>query len=184
MCVSTDFDDEQRNVLLAQRGDRAALSRLVDSYDRRLLYFIRRILGEQESAFDVLQDVWIAVHRRLPSLKSAAAFRVWVYRIAHDLAVSELRRKHRRPLVVDDTAVIDANGVDDGDHEAVLDDAELVHIGLQQLSLDHRRILTLRFLESMKVAEIAEVLNCSDGTVKSRLHHAQRALRQYIEAIQ
>lgn len=184
MELNTEFADEQQTVLLAQKGDRAAFSQLVESYDRRILYFVRRILNEQEAAFDVLQDVWVAVYRRLPFLKTASAFRVWIYRIAHDAAISELRKKRGRPLFFDHAEIVDVGGVDEGDHEAAFDDAELVHIGLQQLSIDHRRILTLRFLENMKVADIAEVIDCCDGTVKSRLHYAQRALRHQIEAIQ
>jgi RNA polymerase sigma-70 factor (ECF subfamily) len=186
MEVSPECADEQQAVRLAQRGDRAAFLQLVEAYDRRLLYFICRILGEQEAAFDVLQDVWLAVHRRLPSLKAVGAFRVWIYRIAHDTAVSELRKKYRRPLCVDDAEIADGDvdGLEKSDHEAVFDNAEMVHLGMQKLSVDHRRILTLRFLENMNVAEIAEVLSCSDGTVKSRLHYARLALLHHIEALQ
>lgn len=184
MTLTCALADERETVLRAQKGDRAAFSQLVDAYDRRLLYFVRRILGEHDTAFDVLQVVWLTVHRRLRGLKSANAFRVWVYRIAHDKAVSELRKKTRRPLLVEEIEIGGGAKVDQSDAEAVFDNAELVHIGLQRLSVDHRRILTLRFLEDMKVKEIAEVLGCSDGTVKSRLHHARRALRRQIEELQ
>lgn len=183
--TSTCEPAEERDIVLrAQQGDRAAFSQLVDAYDQRLLYFVRRILGEHDTAFDVLQGVWLTVHRKLRDLKSAGAFRVWVYRIAHDKAVSELRRKTRRPLLVEEIEIGDGTIEDQRDTETVFDNAELVHIGLQRLSVDHRRILTLRFLEDMQVNEIAEVLGCSDGTVKSRLHHARRALRRHIEELQ
>src|SRR6476659_8260300 len=92
---------ERLIVLCAQQGNRDAFSRLVDLYDRRLLYFIRRILGESDCALDVLQSVWLIVHRKLGKLKAPDAFRVWVYRIAHDQAISELRRKSRRPVPID-----------------------------------------------------------------------------------
>jgi RNA polymerase sigma-70 factor, ECF subfamily len=184
MKAGCDITEEQKTVLRAQEGDRAAFSQLVDAYDRRLLYFVRRILGDSDSAFDVLQDVWLIVHRRLRGLVSARAFRVWIYRIAHDQAVGELRKKTRRPLLVEDVEFAADEKLDPCDFEADLENAELVHLGLQRLSLDHRRILTLRYLEDMKVAEIAEVLSCHDGTVKSRLHHARLALRRRIEELQ
>lgn len=175
--------NERETVLLAQTGDRGAFSQLVDAYDRRLLYFVRRILGEEDAAFDVLQTVWLTVHRKLRGLQSANAFRVWLYRIAHDQAVSELRRRSRRPLPIEEVEIGD-DSQDENSSESIFDNAELVHVGLQRLSVDQRRILTLRFLEDMQVKEIAEVLGCHDGTVKSRLHHARRALRRQIEEIQ
>lgn len=175
--------EERETVLRAQTGDREAFSQLVDAYDQRLLYFVRRVLGEHDAAFDVLQAVWLTVHRKLRGLKSPSAFRVWVFRIAHDKAVSELRKKTRRPVPVEDVEII-SNETERSEAEEAFDNAELVHAGLQKLSVDHRRVLTLYFLEEMTVAEIAAVVGCSDGTVKSRLHYARRALRRHIEEIQ
>lgn len=180
--MTDDFQkiEEQLTVLLAQRGDQDAFRRLLDLYDARLLYFVRRILGEADGALDILQAVWLTVHRKLPTLRSADAFRVWVYRIAHDHAVAELRRKSRRPVLFEDApdgAPPDPAASDD----APFEDAELVHAALLRLSPDHRRVLTLRFLEDMPVEAIAEVVGCGVGTVKSRLHYAKAALRRQIE---
>lgn len=98
---------EQRlTVLLAQQGDRDAFCRLVDLYDQRLLYFARRILGETKGTLDVLQSAWLIVHRKLWKLKSLDAYRVWFYRIAHDQAVTELRRKSKRPVLVEEVEPI------------------------------------------------------------------------------
>jgi RNA polymerase sigma-70 factor (ECF subfamily) len=65
--------------------------------------------------------------------------------------------------------------------EEPFENAELVHVALSALSVDHRRVLTLRFLEEMTVEEIAEVIGCNPGTVKSRLHYARISLRRRIE---
>ncbi len=174
--------EERLTVLHAQQGDAAAFRKLVELYDRRLLYFVRRILGEREEAFDVLQSVWLLVHRKLGTLSSPNAFRVWLYRIAHDQAVSELRRRTRQPLHLDEVAQ-DELPEDDVASVATFASAELVHAGLQNLSVDHRRVLTLRFLEDMSIADIAAVLRCSSGTIKSRLHYAKKALRHRIEEL-
>jgi RNA polymerase sigma-70 factor (ECF subfamily) len=184
MPVIDDLDqiEERLTVLRAQQGDREAFHKLVDWYDRRLLYFIRRMLGETDGALDVLQSVWLIVHRRLRKLQSTAAFRVWLYRLAHDQAVTELRRKARRPLPFEETDNCQPLNAA-GDEEEAFDNAELVHVALNDLSIDHRRVLTLRFLEDMPVEEIAEVVGCSPGTVKSRLHYAKRALRRRIEEL-
>lgn len=173
---------ERLLVLCAQAGDREALSRLADAYDRRLLYFIRRILGDDDAALDVLQSVWLSVHRKIGKLRVPDAFRVWIYRIAHDHAVSELRRKSRQPVLFADAEVTPAEEEANAGGDT-FDNAELVHAGMKDLSVDHRRVLTLRFLEDMSIDEIAEVVGLSSGTVKSRLHYAKQALRRRIEEL-
>ncbi|MBL8851601.1 MAG: hypothetical protein JNG89_18100, partial [Planctomycetaceae bacterium] len=99
----TTDSEETLLVLLAQSGDRGAFRTLVDRYDRRLLYFVRRIVNEAEDSYDIVQAVWMQVHRKLGSLRAPQAFRVWIYRIAHDQAVVVLRKRTRQPIVVDDT---------------------------------------------------------------------------------
>src|SRR5262245_17927630 len=173
---------ERLMVLCAQEGNREAFSGLVDLYDRRLLYFIRRMLGDSDGALDVLQSVWLIVHRKLRKLKAPDAFRVWLYRIAHDQATTELRRKAKRPVPVDNFELMQPAD-DANDDTSSFDNAELVHVALQDLSVDHRRILTLRFLEDMSTEEIAEVIGLPSGTVKSRLHYAKVALRHRIEEL-
>lgn len=172
--------EERLAVLLARQGDRAALSRLIDAYDRRLLYFVRRILGDSDRSLDVLQSVWLTVHRKLRHLDSVDAFRVWLYRIAHNHAVSEVRKASREPAFVECIEAVPQESVADVD-EAEFENAELVHTALERLSIDHRRVLVLRFLEEMTIEEIAEVIGCPAGTVKSRLHYAKYALRRQIE---
>ena len=76
----------------AQQGQVEAFRTLVDAYEQRLLYFIRRILGEEDRSLDVLQEVWLTAIKRLSSLQSAEAFRVWIYRIARDKAVDAVHR--------------------------------------------------------------------------------------------
>jgi RNA polymerase sigma-70 factor (ECF subfamily) len=169
--------DEAALVLRAQAGDGEAFRALVEQYDRRLLYFIRRIVDDGEEAYDVLQAVWLAVYRKLRALEAPQALRVWLYRIAHDQAVSFLRRR-RRPLPLDELTEEDVP--DDSSPDQVFETAEEVHRALGALSVEHRRVLTLRFLEDMSIDQIAQVLDCPAGTVKSRLHYAKAALRRTI----
>lgn len=172
---------ERRHVILAMHGDDAAFRALVEIYDRRLLYFIRRVLGDSEDALDVLQTVWLMVHRNLRRLNAPSAFRVWLYRIAHRQIVSALRKSANPAFLFDE---VDPGEIfDETANEASFENAELVHIALQALSVPHRQVLTLRFLEDMDLAEIAEILECTPGTVKSRLHYAREALRRRIEEL-
>ncbi len=170
---------ERLLVVQAQARNQVAFQELVTRYESRLAYYIRRMIGDSGDAFDVMQDVWILVFRRLSTLKAPEAFRVWLYRIAHDVSVSHLRRRSRLPQKTIDVAVQDE--VDDWDEFQALENAELVHRTLEQLSPVHREVLTLRFLEELDLADIAHVVGCEVGTVKSRLHYAKRALRQQIE---
>src|ERR1700740_420677 len=92
-------DQEQAWVRAAQQGDVAAFRCLVDCYDRRVLYFVLRFLPDSHQALDVMQEVWLALFNRLPSLRAPAAFRVWLYQIAHDQVVSQLRRQRRQEKI-------------------------------------------------------------------------------------
>ncbi len=178
MADSPQQAEETTLVLLAQQGDGNAFRALVERYDRRLLYFIRRMLNESEDAFDVLQGVWLHVHRNLRRLQSPRAFRVWLYRIAHDQSISALRSN--RQWV--DLESLPEDELTNGEvPESAFDAADLVHSALRLLSVDQRRVLTLHFLEDMSIDDIARVLGCSPGTVKSRLHYARAALRRHIE---
>src|SRR5262245_40434150 len=173
--------EERTWVVRARDGDQAAFARLVEVYDRRLLYFILRFLPDADRALDVAQDVWLTLFRRLPDLRAPEAFRVWLYQIAHDRVVSLVRRCRREERLCVEWG--DRRQGDGEDEEPALDRAEFVHHALGLLSEDHREVLVLRFLEGMRVEEIAEALRLSPGTVKSRLHYARLALRQHVEGL-
>ena len=179
--------DRLRELLLvweAQQGQAEAFRTLIDAYERRLLYFIRRILGEEERSLDVLQDVWLTAIKRLPSLQSAEAFRVWLYRIARDKAVDAVRgRQREREVLADIAESLPDEPADQIEPSFTTENIELIHHALGLLSAVHREVLTLRFLEDMSLEEVSHVIGCPTGTVKSRLHHAQRLLRHKIEEL-
>jgi RNA polymerase sigma-70 factor (ECF subfamily) len=167
-------------LLRAQAGDPSALEELIVRHDSALRYFVRRLLDRPSLADDVVQEVWLAAIRHVKRIRSGAAFRVWLYRVARNRAVSHLRGeslRRTRPLdeAIDAAADDDLSSLKD-------DDAALVHDALGRLSIEHREALTLRFLEELSYDEIAEVLDCSVGTVRSRLHYAKKNLEQLLHA--
>ena len=171
---------ERLLVIRAQARDQDAFRELVQRYERRLLYYIRRVLGDGSESSDVLQEVWLRVFLRLTSLRAPEAFRVWLYKIAHDQTVGHLRRRPKESTATEEDVPV----VPDSDpwYELdVLENAESVHRALGRLSQPHREVLTLRFLEDMGLAEIAEIVGCAMGTVKSRLYYAKTSLREQIE---
>jgi RNA polymerase sigma-70 factor (ECF subfamily) len=171
---------ERLLVIRAQARDQAAFRELVERYQRRLLYYIRRVLGDGSESFDVLQGVWLRVFLKLASLRAPEAFRVWLYKIAHDETVSHLRKRPKECTANEEDAPVIAE-VDPGNEMDILENAELVHQSLERLSQPHREVLTLRFLEDLGLAEIAEIVGCEIGTVKSRLHYAKSSLREQME---
>jgi RNA polymerase sigma-70 factor (ECF subfamily) len=171
---------ERLLVIRAQVRDQGAFRELVERYQRRLLYYIRRVLGDGSESFDVLQDVWLRVFLKLASLRAPEAFRVWLYKIAHDETVSHLRKRPKERTASEEDVPVIAE-VDPGNELDVLENAAIVHRALERLSQPHREVLTLRFLEDLGLAEIAEIVGCEIGTVKSRLYYAKSSLREQMQ---
>lgn len=178
--MRTKLEIESELCLLRWRqGDAQAFERLVRLWERRLLYYIRRIVVAEEDAWDVLQEVWTTVWRRSSSLRDVTVFRGWVYRIAHNSAVSHLRRQNRhescQEVQEEPCAPAEEPAFDN-------EDAAQIHRALEAIPSGHREILTLFFLEEFSHAEVAEILDIPVGTVKSRLYYAKRALREWLDS--
>jgi RNA polymerase sigma-70 factor (ECF subfamily) len=167
-------------ILRLRRGETDAFSDLVGLWERRLFYFIRRIVVREEDAWDVLQETWMKVHSNIRQLRDTSAFSAWVYRIARHAAVSHLRREQRSELLHEDNPRLEV--LNSTEHCGFSEDqVELIHWGLDQLPLPQREALTLFFLEGFSVNDIAAVTGVSRGTVKSRLHYGKLRLQEIIE---
>lgn len=166
-------------MIRAQLGQRSALLELFERYERRLLYYLRRIASPPLDAEDVLQDVWLTVIRKVAALDRPEAFKSWLYRIAHNRAISR-RRAQRETASLDELNGEELSSPESEETEGSFAGYEPsdVHAGLERLSPDHREVLTLRFLEDLSYQEIADVVGASLGTVRSRLHYAKRALHR------
>jgi RNA polymerase sigma-70 factor (ECF subfamily) len=165
---------EQVLVVRCQAGDEAAFAELVERYAPRLRYYLRRMLDAGDPD-DVIQDVWLDVFRGLPALNNAAAFPAWLYRVARDRVMRTLRR---RPNV---QPLMDADVPDEAEESFSAEDAACIHAALSQLPPEQREVLVLRFLEEMSYDDVAHVIGCPVGTVRSRLHYAKQALRRILE---
>src|SRR5207253_2913563 len=160
------------------RGDRAALEELIRIWERPLLYYIRRLVRADDEAWDVLQKTWLRVLRGIGSLSDPRSLAPWLYRVARNTAFSHT---HTREPMLESLADHADACLDNGTSERLeYENAEQVHRGLLALSLAHREVLTLFFLEDLSVEEVATILGVPQGTVKSRLHHAKRALHKVI----
>jgi RNA polymerase sigma-70 factor (ECF subfamily) len=162
----------------AQLGERAALEQLFLRHHRALGYYLRRMLSRQDVA-DVQQEVWLAVIRRIAQLRNPEAFVVWLYKIARRKAVDRVTqwRLDRSGNRADQATEL----LSEPEPEFSADDAARIHEGLARLGPEHREVLVLRFMEELSYEEIAEVIACGPGTVRSRLHYAKLALREQLE---
>lgn len=166
-------------VLRCQLGDVAAFGKLAEQYDAPARYYVRRLLGTSDAVDDVVQETWLAVARKLPSLRNPEAFPAWFYRIARNKAVERIRRNQGSVVTCCEDVEELVKPFDDEPFSP--EDVAAVHAALNTLSPAHCEVLVLRFMEDMSYDQIAQVVGCGLGTVRSRLFHAKRALKNEME---
>ena len=181
-----DREVDQQLVERAQSGDKHAFELLVAKYQRRLGRLISRFVRDAAEAEDVTQDAFIKAYRALPSFRGDSAFYTWLYRIGINTAKNYLLAQGRRAPT---STVFDSEEAEDFEdasllHEVATPENELmskqvvdvVNASLQQLPDDLRIALTLREIEGLSYEEIAAVMNCPVGTVRSRIFRAREAV--------
>ena len=167
-------------VLRCRRGDRAAFDDLIGDWEGRLFYYVRRLVESEEDAWDALQQTWLQAYRGIRSLRNPEHLPAWLYRIARCQAASRWRDRYRQGRGLEEHGnLAEVEAPAESDHFA---GAEEVHRALEHLSLVHRGVLVLHFLEDFSLKQMAEVLDVPPGTVKSRMWHAKRALRNVLES--
>jgi len=162
----------------AQMGDRDALEAIVRGWERRLLYYIRRLVEDEETAWDVLQETWVQVIGNIRKLRDPNSLPLWLYRIARAAAMSHWRERYTRS----ETQVDQERALETAEEVTFTrEEADAVHWALSQLSPEHREALTLHFLEDFPVDEVAGIVGVPAGTVKSRIYYAKRLVRQMLD---
>jgi len=172
-------------------GNARAFRELVDRYDKRLLNFVYRTVGDRERAQDLVQETFVRVYRHLHRFDQTKKFSTWVYTIAGNLAKNELRNRSRNPLVLFQTIKknweADHRPLEWEDTKLRPDDLfrkrhlkELVENSVAQLPEHHRIVFVLRELEGKTYEEIADITGCNLGTVKSRLNRARNNFARII----
>jgi len=167
-------------LLRHRQGDRAALGGLVSLWERPLLYYLRRLLDSEEASWDALQETWLIVVQELPRLRDDAAFPAWAYTIARRVAF-RARQRLRSTMELPGDDHPEAPVVGEEEPSLAGFDPLDIHRGLARLGLVHRDTLTLHVLEGFSIAEIAVITGVAEGTVKSRLFYAKRAMRALLE---
>lgn len=168
--------------------DRNAYALIVGRYEAPLRRYVGRVLGaESQAAEDVVQEAFLKAYVNLNDYDRRLPFAPWLYRIAHNEAVSHLRRTQARPRSIDgeDGALILArlsDGVDWGERLASFDDVRLVQAALAGLKPRYRDVLVLRYLEDRNYDEIADILRLPPGTVATLIRRGAARLRTMLAA--
>ena len=170
-------------VRAAAKGRTDAFEELVRLHEKKVYALTLRMCGNPEDARDAAQEAFLSAWRGLPSFRGEAGFSTWLYRLASNAAIDQLRRNRRQR----EEASLDAGEMDTPDQspgpQEAAEGSELqraVANGLASLSEDHRRILLLREYQELSYDEIAQTLDMDLGTVKSRISRARRALRKIL----
>lgn len=180
-----------------KQGDVKAFEMLVVKYQRRIERLIGRMVRDSDLVFDIAQETFIRAYRAIPNFRGESAFYTWLYRIAVNTAKKALMDLKRDPVVTESALA----GADDDDDEtsrrgseqsdmatpeALLASKEIaatVNAAIEALSEDLRQAITLREIEGLSYEEIAEVMDCPIGTVRSRIFRARESIAQRLRPL-
>lgn len=181
-----DREVDQQLVDRAQRGDKQAFELLVAKYQRKLGRLLSRFIRDPAEVEDVAQEAFIKAYRALPSFRGDSAFYTWLYRIGINTAKNYLVAMGRRAPTTTEFDSEEAENFDDGDQlrDVNTPEAELmskqiaatVNQTMEELPEELRTAITLREIEGMSYEDIAEVMNCPIGTVRSRIFRARETI--------
>ena len=186
------LEEDQQLVERVQRGDKRAFDLLVLKYQHKILSLVTRFVRDPHEAQDVAQEAFIKTYRALPNFRGESAFYTWLYRIAINTAKNQLASRNRKPREVD-ASVEDVEfyegehalkDIDSPERLLLRDEIEAtVNQSIQQLPEDLRMALTLREFEGLSYEDIAEVMQCPVGTVRSRIFRAREAVDKALQPL-
>lgn len=187
-------EEEQRLVMRLQRRDERAFVECMQRYQEKVWSLVYRMLGNRQEAEDVAQEVFVTVFKSIDSFRGESKFSTWLYRIAANQCKNRLkylgRRGRRGGEAFDEAAERDLQHAREqgmaptlAGPDQVLEGMQLERImqqGIASLDEDHRVLIVLRDVEELSYEEICQITGLPEGTVKSRLHRARLALKEFL----
>ena len=187
--VEGDPDEDFRLVALAQKGDMRAYDELVIRHRGRIYAMIRNMVKNEADAWDLSQDAFIKAWQALPRFEARARFSTWLFRIAHNVVYDWVRKRKIESSGELNDEIFDRSKIDASARTApaiiespddALSNTELrdkIEIALTKLSAEHREAVMLKDVQGLSYKEISEVMDCTLGTVMSRLFYARQKLQ-------
>lgn len=187
------FLQHREDVLIekAKAGDVKSFEELISNYQNRAFNIAYRMLGNLEDANDVTQEALIKIYRSINKFKGNSSFSTWLYSIVNNVCIDFIR-KHRKAKIL----YIDENQKQEGYQREIPDKMntpeclfekkeikEMVHDAINQLNYEQKTIIILRDIQGFSYQEIAEILNISEGTVKSRISRGRNNLKLILHEI-
>ncbi len=188
-----DREIDQLLVERAQKGDKRAFGLLVDKYQRKLARLLSRFVRDSAEVEDVTQEAFIKAYRALPNFRGDSAFYTWLYRIGINTAKNHLMAAGRRAPTSTSVDSEEAEGLEEGGQlrdintpESLLLSREIgdtVNAAMLSLPEDLRTAIQLREMEGMSYEDIAQIMNCPIGTVRSRIFRAREAIAERLKPL-
>jgi RNA polymerase sigma-70 factor (ECF subfamily) len=189
----SDREIDRQLVERAQRGDKQAFGLLVQKYQRKLARLLSRFIRDPAEVEDVAQEAFIKAYRALPAFRGDSAFYTWLYRIGINTAKNYLMALGRRAPTSTEVEAEEAEGFDEGEQlrdintpESVLlsnEIAQTVNATIEKLPEELRAAIQLREIEGMSYEDIARVMECPIGTVRSRIFRAREAIAEQLRPL-
>lgn len=169
----------------AQNGDSAALEKLLLAYEKKVYNIAYRLMGSDADAADMAQESLIKIYRGVKSFKGQASFSSWVYRLTVNTCMDGLRKRKRAPVSLDYTM---ESGVPFEDtaaetpetHALSIERSEDIQKAINMLSFEHKTVVVMRDITGLSYEEIADALQISVGTVKSRINRGRQRLKELL----
>ncbi len=192
MAGASAQDTDQALVKRVQKGDKRAFDLLVLKYQHKIIGLIGRYIRDSAEVYDVAQEAFIKAYRALPNFRGDSAFYTWLYRIAINTAKNHLVSQSRRPpgsdVEVEDAEYYGGSeslkDIDTPENNLFRDELKaVVDRAIGQLPEDLRTAVTLREMDGLSYEEIAEVMECPVGTVRSRIFRAREAIEKAMQPL-
>ena len=176
----------------SQQGNIEAFEKLISFYQKKVFNIAFRMMGNQDDASDVAQEVFIKIYKSIGSFKKQSAFSTWVYKITINTCRDELRKQKnkRNTISLDQSICLEDNEVErqiqsnDPTPELVAEKREtgkLIKEAIFNLSDEYKEVVILRDIQGFSYSDIAKILNCPEGTVKSRINRARSMLKDILK---
>jgi len=191
--LSGEREIDQQLVERVQSGDQRAFTLLVEKYQRKLGRLLGRMIRDQAEVEDVVQESFIKAYRALPNFRGDSAFYTWLYRIGINTAKNHLVSIGRRPKLSNEIEIEDAENFEDANELRTQDTpetelmgkqiAQTVNSAMEALPEELKTAITLREIEGLSYEEIASLMNCPIGTVRSRIFRARDAVAEKLRPL-